>query len=143
MIIVTPKLFVIYLWTLFFSLQENDGLSKKQQWSHWPKKGTPFNVSYFVKKQLSNVSKNWIRKQTCDPLLQILEFRSNLCKVWLKRLRSLQLSRPKGFLCLVVIIDRIECFTVGFWCQAIHKKILEIWHKFWKKIDGENICHWN
>ena len=75
-----------------FSLQESDGLAKKQQWSNRPKKRKPFNVSYFVKKQMSNVSKNWIRKQTCDPLPQILEFRPNLCKVWLKRLQSFWLG---------------------------------------------------
>ena len=35
-------------------------------------------------------------------------------------------------------------FTVGFWCQAIHKKILQRFDaSFDKKDDDENICHWN
>ena len=46
---------------------------------------------------------------------------------------------------LVAILDKIECLTVGFWCQAICtlKILTEIWHQFWDKIDGKSICHWN
>ena len=41
-------------------------------------------------------------------------------------------------------IKKDSAISVGFWWQAIHKKILQRFDSsFDKKDDDENICHWN
>ena len=43
-----------------------------------------------------------------------------------------------------VIFGIIEVAHCGFLVLGnTQKNLTEIWHQFWDKNDGENICHWN